>query len=198
MKRKTIFIALISLCLTGCVKTNELYGRSQYNSVNFDDNYYTSWSGVDKNLYSELNLEVVNYKNQKVSYDPKPEILDLDFGVENFNPNGLYYRDLSDKKEETEFGYNNCLSKTTNNKEFKYGIISKLFDGRMWCEGRFQLSRVQLNNSGFAMNFSKKLQKTEYISFSLRGGTNFKDHEFGETSIDIDISLSFYRKQDNS
>lgn len=185
MNRKLICFAIACIALTGCSKTNELYGKNQYNSVNFDENYYTSWDGVDEIDSNEINVQPSQLKVQRSG-----EIIELKNGVNNYNPQGLPYISTFDKDK--EFGYNNCLSKFTKNKEFKYGVTSKLFDGRVRCEGLYQLSRVQLNKTGFAMQFSKYLINAKYLAFSVRGGSNLK------TPLNRDLSFnlvwSFYRK----
>lgn len=185
MKRKLLCLGIACLALTGCSKTNELYGRSQYNSSVFDENYYTYWNGVDKINAKEVECQYSQLKVQKSN-----EIIILKNGENDYNPNKLPY--VSSLNKDKEFGYNNCLSKSTKNKEFKYGITSKLFDGRVTCEGLYQLSRVQLNKTGFAMQFTKYLINAKYLAFSVRGGSNF------ETPLNRDLSFdlvwSFYRK----
>ena len=191
MKHKILLLCLVSLSLVGCSKTGELYGKSQYNSVNFDDNYYTNWDEVNE-------IEIGNTKNYNMQFKVQKSkensgVIDLKIGSQNYNPNNNVYRDGLSESKENEFGYNNSLSKTTENKEFKYGVTSKLFDGRVWCEGLYNLSRVQLDKSGFAMRFSKYLLDAKYLAFSIRGGTDFKNsEEFGRHNITIDLYWSFY------
>lgn len=184
MKRKLICLSIVCLALTGCSKTDELYGRSQYNSSVFDENYYTTWDGVDLINTKEI---IGLYSQIKIQKDN--EIIDLKNGANDYNPNKLVYISTADKNK--EFGYNYCLSKTSNNKVFKYGVISKLFDGRVSCEGLYQLSRVQLNKTGFAMKFKKKLLNAKYLAFSVRGGSDFEEPL--NRHLSFDLVWSFYR-----
>ena len=194
MKRRITLLAFFALALTGCSKTNELYGRSQYNSVNFDENYYTSWDGVDKIDTSEKSCL---YNKEKLLCQTSIDEIKLQNGSLDFNPNKYVYVDRYNEGKDNEFGYKNCLSKTTNNKEFKYGVLSKLFDGRVWCEGLYNYSRVQLNKTGFAMRFTKYLLNAKYLAFSVRGGTDFKDAGgFGRIEISVNFVWSFYREVD--
>lgn len=193
MKQKILFLCLVSLTLVGCSKTSELYGKSQYNSVNFDENYYLNWDKVDE---IEINNRPINYNvDYKVQKSNENSgVIDLKIGSQNYNPENDVYIDKYAEVHDKEFGYNHCMSKTTNNKDFKYGVTSKLFDGRVWCEGLYNLSRVQVNKSGFAMRFTKYLLDAKYLAFSVRGGTDFLDsEEFGRHNITIDFVWSFYR-----
>lgn len=196
MKRKILLLTLIPLALAGCSKTDELYRKSQYNSANFDENYYTNWDGVDQ-------IEIANTKNYNAQYKVQRSnvnsgVIDLKIGSQDYNENKNVYIDKYSETKEKEFGYNHALSKTADNKVFKYGVTSKLFDGRVWCELQYQLSRVQLDKSGFAMKFNKYLLDAKYLAFSLRGGTDFLDsEEFGRHDIQIDFTWSFYRQYDD-
>lgn len=188
MKRKLLCLGIACLVLAGCSKTNELYGRSQYNSSVFDENYYTSWDGVDK-----INSKEVSGQYSQLKVQRSGEIVDLKYGENDYNPDKLPYVFKTDKNK--EFGYNNCLSKSTKNKEFKYGITSKLFDGRVRCEGLYQLSRVQLNKTGFAMKFSKYLLNAKYLALSLRGGSDFEKPL--EKDLSFNLVWSFYHQTED-
>ena len=98
--------------------------------------------------------------------------------------------------KETQFGYNNNLSKIE--KKFNYGITSKLFDGRVRCEGLYQKSRVQLDKSGFAMYFPKSLLTASYLGFACRGGTDFEaGQEFAHDDLNVDFTWSFIIHRDD-
>ena len=48
MKKIFVFIPLLTLGLTSCMKTAELYPNDAYCHTEFDLNYYTEWNNVDK------------------------------------------------------------------------------------------------------------------------------------------------------
>lgn len=193
MKNKFLFAAILGLTLAGCTKTQELYRRDEYNNPNFDANYYTKWDGIDE---LQTNTVLGSYESLKSTIDKG--VVDLKHNGYDFNPEKYVWRNDFDHSQ--EFGYNNNLSKSDLNKEFRYGMTSKLFDGRIWCDGLYQLSRVQVNSTGFAMKFPKYLVNCQYLGFSARGGTTYTNEEKEEnpsvnrTSIRIDVTWSFYRK----
>lgn len=198
MKHKLVFLALVGAVLGSCSKTSELYKRSDFNSPIFDENYYTNWDGVNEFKTTTVNAHFSNLNSETSHGEVK-----LTNGNIDYNPNKYVYRDDFSIDNANTFGYNYCLSKTATNKEFKYGITSKLFDGRVWCDHLFQLSRVQVDKSGFAMKFSKYLVNARYLAFSVRGGTDYADpnafkDEKSNKQISINFTWSFYRKIDDN
>lgn len=192
MKKKFLLITILSLALSGCSKTSELYRRDQYNSPIFNENYYEIWDGIDKlNIHENIGL----YSQLSSSYSEGP--VKLVNGNINYNKEEYVWLDTENIDHRKEFGYNNNLALSDSNKEFRYGMTSKLFDGRVRCEGYYQLSRVQLNRNGFAMRFPKYLVSTSYLAFACRGGTDFKDHEFKKTEIEIDVDWTFYKETED-
>lgn len=189
MKRKLLFLALVGVSLSSCTKTNELYKRDDYNSPIFNENYYEKWDGIDL-----LNVVKTQGQIKQLKSSSNTGVVDLKNGSLDFNPNKYVWCDYENLKHDNEFGYHNNLALDDSNKQFRYGITSKLFDGRVRCEGLYQLSRVQLNKNGFAMRFPKYLVDASYLAFACRGGTDFKEHEFGKTEIKIDVTWSFYKE----
>lgn len=79
---------------------------------------------------------------------------------------------------------------------FKYGYLSKLYDGRLKCDGYYQLSRVQLNKTGFATFFPKQLKDSFSFGIALRGGSTC-EHPLA-TNLKFDFHISFYIHNANS
>lgn len=73
---------------------------------------------------------------------------------------------------------------------FKYGYLSKLYDGRLRCDGYYQLSRVQLNKTGYATFFPKQLKETVSFGIAIRGGSTCQIPL--STHLKFDIHISFY------
>lgn len=61
-----------------------------------------------------------------------------------------------------------CMSETYTS--FKTGILSKLYDGRTECGGLYQLSRVQLDKTGFGTRLPETVNASSF-EFAARGGT---------------------------
>ena len=157
MNKRRLLLLLPIIALASCAKTERLYSENEYNSPNFDDNYYVEWEGVDKlNVVESVTYQFTPYSSMK------NEIFIGGEPVANYTWSG---------NESEQFGYNNNLSKTE--KKFSYGVTSKLFDGRVRCEGYYQKSRVQIDKSGFGMFFPKALKSTRYLGFACRGGTSY-------------------------
>lgn len=184
MNKRISLLLMTVFALTGCVKTKLLYDENAYNFVDFDKNYYTDWDGIDQ-LEDKINNRVPGpVTNLESSYDAK-------FKFANDNTEYIWSGD-----DDEEFGYQHNLSK--KEKKFGYGITSKLFDGRVRCDGLYQKSRVQLDSSGFAMYFPKQLLKaTKFLGFACRGGTNFPDQRFSKSNLKVDFTWSFYIHLEN-
>ena len=188
MNKKPFALLLVVFALAGCTKTKLLYGENAYNSPVFDENYYDEWDGVDEldkkvekvNSYSTFNLSCSDYVPEGA--DPVKKVT-----VNGITSKQYYWN--GDKGK--QFGYNNNLSKTE--KEFNYGVTSKLFDGRVRCESLYQKSRVQVNSTGFAMYFPKMLVSNRYLGLGCRGGSDYpKGQEFAYKKLDVQFTWSFY------
>lgn len=186
MNKKLSPILLFAIALTSCAKTEELYGESEYNSPVFDENYYTNWGGIE-NLEDKIeSRNTILPHNLKSSSSAK-------FKFDGDNTEYIW----SSGNEDEEFGYQHNLSSLE--KKFGYGITSKLFDGRVRCDGLYQKSRVQLDKSGFGMFFPKQLIKaTKFLGFACRGGTDFPDQRFAKPNLKVNFNWSFYIHLDNS
>ena len=184
MNKRIAFLLLTGITLASCAKTNLLYDENAYNYPEFDKNYYTEWEDIREiSINNEINF--VNPSSLHVS-DENTIVIGGNT-IPEYKWNGV---------KEEQFGYNNNLSKIE--KKFSYGITSKLFDGRVRCEGLYQKSRVQLDKSGFAMYFPKSLVSAKYLGFACRGGTDFPvGQEFSHDDLLINVSWSFYIHRDD-
>ena len=188
MNKKPLIFLLAAFTLAGCAKTNLLYGENAYNSPVFDENYYTDWDHVDElaNKIQSTKTKILTSPSFNCSADLGKVDVAGGYG-KNYNWGG---------DKEKQFGYNNNLSKIE--KEFNYGITSKLFDGRVRCESLYQKSRVQVNKTGFAMFFPKLLVSTKYLGFACRGGTDYPaGQEFAYSDLEVNFTWSFYIHLDN-
>ena len=128
MNKKPLIFLLAAFTLAGCAKTNLLYGENAYNSPVFDENYYTEWEDI-KSLDTKGSSEIVYYESKTTPGFFCSALTD--------SKEKMYVGGVEEKKytwagdKEKQFGYNNNLSKTE--KQFSYGVTSKLFDGRVRC-----------------------------------------------------------------
>jgi len=180
MNKKLPLLLLGAIALTSCAKTEKLYRENQYNSPIFDENYYVDWEGIN-------NINVVESTSGFAYAETAVQELDSPVVTNGKPVEGYTWGGVP----EEQFGYNHNLSKIE--KKFNYGVTSKLFDGRVRCEGYYQKSRVQLDKSGFAMYFPKALKQAKYIAFAARGGTDYPDSErFAYPDLKINVKWSFY------
>ena len=189
MNKKPFIFLLTALALTSCNKTNLLYGANAYNSPIFDENYYTEWEDIKEiDKKTDKNKVIYNYVDSEFFCSALTgEGEQIKIGSQTITK----YTWDGDKAK--QFGYNNNLAKIEP--KFSYGITSKLFDGRVRCESLYQKSRVQLNDSGFAMYFPKLLVSHKYLGLACRGGTNYYESklpDFSHTDLEIDFTWNFY------
>ena len=178
MNKRIPLLLLAGVALASCAKTNLLYDENAYNYVEFDKNYYTEWEDI-KNL--QTGNAIVFDKTSSVRFSDDNTIIIGGKTIEGYKWNGV---------KEEQFGYTHNLSKIE--KKFSYGITSKLFDGRVRCEGLYQKSRVQLDKTGFAMYFPKSLVSAKYLGFACRGGTDFpQGQEFSHNDLLVNFVWYF-------
>lgn len=190
MKRKSLALFLLIPFLAGCSKTSELYAGHAYNSSNFMENFYTETNGVRDLQINKIKSHDDLQKNVNFfSEDSLDHIRDYD--KQGSHP----WEELDDLKLDNEYGRNNNLSKIDG--AFAYGYLSKLYDGRVRCEGKFQLSRVQLDKHGYAAFFPKQLIDYSYFGLSMRGGTDYANTKSNPSPLKngaiIDLYVNFYK-----
>ena len=191
MKKQTVILLSLIPFLAGCSKTAELYSNYAYNSVDFMENYYKEQDGVrDLAVKKTTAYNLSDGKGFNSSNS-------LKYVKAEDNPENYPWVNLEDYSK--EFGRNNNLS--TIDESFAYGYLSKLYDGRVRCEGKYQLSRVQLDKKGYATFFPKKLEDYKYFAFSLRGATDYYVDDLPSplrSNCVIDVHINFYKHITNS
>lgn len=195
------------LVLTSCgYGLKEVYEGIPYNSTVFEENYFNSW---DKTLDSTNDkYEVNKVEEERVLTDS--DYVFTSFESDNFKAvepewnNYNYHIDVTEPEDgKLNYGPEVCLG--SNDNTFKYGITSKLFDGRLFCGGLYQKSRVQVAPSvpenekrgGFGIRFSKEL--TNGAPYFM---ANFKCSMVTENNYSLDsnrlsnitLKLGFYVK----
>lgn len=194
MRRKIIaLIALVPL-LASCNKTNELYGGYAYNSPDFMENYFVEHHGVNELKVAEAKSANLSANFGYVSSNSLKGVRSED------NPENYTWMEYDEANYNKEYGRNHNLTKT--DESFAYGYLSKLYDGRVRCEGKFQLSRVQLDRNGYSTFFPKKLYDYKFFAFSLRGATDYENTRSNPSPLSgkvyVDIHITFYQHITNS
>lgn len=169
MNKKFFVFPLLALILVGCRKTGETYEPGKYNSSNFDDNYYMEWNGVEQ-----------------IELGESMSISAFDYRTREIHNDGLPYG----------FEVKNLISEEDL---FSYGYLSKLYDGRLRCDGLTTRSRVQTDGEGFAAFFPKEYRGSDSIAFALRGGTTVNwGRNYRKTSAKVNLHFNFYKRVENT
>ncbi|MCF0117569.1 MAG: hypothetical protein HUJ61_05940 [Bacilli bacterium] len=108
--------------------------------------------------------------------------------VENGVPKWLLWQYCEPIKDAgVGFGPTHNLSSIDDS--FKEGIMSKLYDGRVRCDGRtYARTRVQIDKTGYSTKFPKTMMSGKYFGVALRGQTSYQGNGF-EAKVELKISL---------
>lgn len=195
MKNKIlgIFLPLLAISLSSCGANRELYKAGQYDSANYEENYYTSWNNVEKITPDE----VKEYNVTPSIDDPIKSgeaLTGLRYPDQYTSDNELLEWNSDTPVYDKGIGYGPTKNLTTIDNSFAYGYLSKLYDGRVRCDGYYTRSRVQLDKRGYATYFPKALSSYKYFAFSVRGGTGSKYESTRNIDIKVTYHVSFYVK----
>ena len=194
-KFKYVLIPMMVFTLASCGnKFGELYAPNQYETSTFMNNYYTERRDFDSIQVSEqntYNIDVVP-NMYRTTYDDNP-IEGLRAGDQYDTEGNLlsWNNDYPELNVKDGYGpYNALIHKDPG---FSYGYVSKLYDGRIKCDGFTVKSRVQLDKEGYATYFPKALSTYKYFGFAIRGGTDC-ERSFESTGYPtLDIHISFVK-----
>ncbi len=161
MKNKFIFKCL-SICLvfvlTACGKDlQEVFDGDEYNDPVFVNNYYRECPDVFESV--EPIVETLN---------PGEYVRTYESATKNY-----YDEDMSKLDYTSSYAENKKLSLIDDS--FKIGYVSKLFDGQMFCNGDFQLSRIQIDDEGFGMMFAKEMYDYDYFALNFKAAADNPD-----------------------
>lgn len=174
MKMKHILLPLIAITLCGCSKTDKLYKRGAYESPYFYSNYYLKEDTRDFQIAKEI--------------EETPMELHSHDGLKYLHAEDVGGLQWEYAEKEKLWSYNNNLALVDEG--FKQGAISKLYDGRVRCEGLYQKSRAQLDKVGFAAKLPLTMKHCDYFAFSCRGGTTLENPLMKE--IYFNFTICFY------
>ncbi len=210
-----IFLLFPSLVLTSCgYGLKEVYEGIPYNSTEFTENYYRVWDkSIDyrqeqNKITKTLETRILEQEKDKVFVKPfAGEGFETDY--ENFKiceKNWSGYEYGLDKREPDngKKAYGPAVKLSAIDQSFNYGVASKLFDGQIFCNGDYQLSRTQVGSTnlgdfgGFGVRFAKECTYSEYFmcNFKCSYVTN-ESQNLGLCSSSFTLKLSFYLKNDN-
>ena len=192
MKKSKLVLLMLVPFLASCTKTSELYDNYAFNSSDFMKNYFSEQNGTrDLEAASTTEYNLL----PGIGFDSSNSLVHV-----RSEDNVEKYPWSSPLELDKEWGRHNNL--TTIDNSFAYGYLSKLYDGRVRCEGKYQLSRVHIDKNGYGTFFPKMLANYKYFAFSLRGATDYENTMKNPSPLSgkviIDIQINFFRHITNS
>lgn len=212
---KILLLAPLALCLTSCIDPNEVYEQDAYNNPIFTENYYRIYPKEIRPIDSENdsnNITIDNVNHKEIKLGASQFVTRYEDAVRFDNDITKLEYDF-DESTGTDYdikGYGPEKKLAGIDDQFKYGYISKLFDGRLFCNGNFQLSRVQMDERGFGVLFQKELINKDYFACNFKmaandaekkiivpnHGSNPEDAE--QYDSDITLKVTFYLRDGNT
>ncbi len=197
------FLLLIpAMLLSGCgYGLKEIYQGDVYVSVDYNKNFYSEW---DETLFK---VEEDNKDQPVYSLDKENDSVFTSFNDDNFvrvQPDKNKYSydyDLNDPSDSDIKSYGQTYALGKNDSSFKYGYLSKLFNGQMFCHSKYELARVQIDENGFGTKFGKEIKEYDYFALNFKASLDYR-RDGKSTNIpghmsSIRLQINFYCKTDN-
>ena len=190
-KKRLLTILLFPFILCGCGEAvSDLYEKDAFNTGRFMDNYYLRWNNVDKIQPSKTyNYDATSITTVGVADRVTGRIDGIREEDQKYG-NVLLDWDSDRPVADYGIGYGPTKNMTSIDNAFAHGYLSKLYDGRIRCDGYQARSRVQLDSTGYATYFPKELTSYKYFAFFARGGTTC-ERTFKVFPI-FDVNVTFY------
>lgn len=204
-KRFKLLLFAPALLLSACgYGLKEVYPGSVYNSVDYNENFYREW---DKDVnYHKDGSKVENLSEDAYHLDQEKDHVFTKFNDTNFaynQPDYDKYSYISDIYEplDGKLSYGQTYALNKSEQSFRYGYVSKLFNGQMFCNGNYEIARVQIDESGFGMKFNKEVEKYSYFALNFKASLDYR-RDGKSTNIpnhysSIKLLINFYCKTDN-
>ena len=200
-----LFLFAPSLILTSCgYGLKEVYKGVPYCSADFFENYFNEWDS-SINPYDSANkiketadlLEISDANESFKALDDN-NFHELDTGWPTYN----YVYDKTEPTDGTK-AYGPAVRLSNYDDSFKYGVVSKMFDGQMFCNGDFQNSRTQVEptneneKKGFGVLFSKECNDASYFMMNFKCSVVKEDDQnLGRCDSMLELKISFFLKND--
>ena len=190
-KKRLLITLLFPFILCGCGEAvSELYGEHAFDTGRFMDNYYTSWNNV--NLIEPVNTYTYDATSVTTLGVADKTTGRIDGIKEEDQKFGNILLDWDSDRPVADYGigFGPTKNMTSLDESFAKGYLSKLYDGRIRCDGYQARSRVQLDSTGYATYFPKELISYKYFAIFARGGTTCE--RVFKTFPTFDINVTFY------
>lgn len=218
-------LSLISLvALASCTRTvSEVHNAGQYSTASFEENYLldvheypsavskgtTILDGATNVFFGQNDSPAIHDVQVKTNHDGRYASIFSYNGVELDDDKvgiGVEIKDYPDQDRSSfigkDFGLTKCLE--VYDSSFKYGVMSRLYNGQTKCFGTGTVGRVQIDELGFEKKFPKTAASGDYCLFSLRGATDYYlVREDGSISspeshnMTIDLKLKVFKGEES-
>lgn len=209
---KLVLFPLI-FALTSCgYGLKEVYLGDAYASGNFQKDYYRVWNEkIDERSTKNSIIRKESYELSADSDYVFTEYSDSNFRlVDRDSYESLTYEDDYYPNNEDKYlniGYGPTKKCSRLNDSFRYGYLSKLYDGQMFCHGRYQYARVQIDTEGFGTLFAKETNLNTYFAVNFKASYDYTKYNevdyspYGSDNVPftksaITMKVSFYCKED--
>lgn len=202
-KIKSLVLLPVISVLSACgIRLKEVYPSDGYNNTNFALNYYKEY---DKEIDPSKPNQIVKTIDVPLD-DPKYSVTESyeDAKTKGYTGTDLNY--VSDDKpndDKKNLVYGPTYKLSNYDESFKYGYISKLFDGQMFCHGGFELVRVQGDERGFGRLFEKEvtsMSNDAYFALNFKPASNVNAKQRANVpnhKSSFELFVSFYLKDGN-
>ena len=199
-----------SILLTSCgYGLKEVYDGIPYCSPIFEENYYKIWN-KRINPYDSGNSITETKDEYKLNDERDNVFISInDNTFKNCDERWATYtyeydREVEDMPEGTVM-YGPTVAMINLDNSFRYGVVSKLFDGQMFCNGDFQKSRTQVEptnknqGNGFGALLSKEMAESSYFMMNFKcavvkaNGDTVDSHIYSS----LVLKIGFYLKNNN-
>lgn len=208
MKRLPYKLILIAptLVLTACgYGLKDIYNGVPYTSTIFKENYYNVWADAI-NPFSKK-TKINNIAQIYVLSDEDnvfESIKDKNFRYVDADYETYDYENDISTPEEGLKSYGQTVRLANYDSSFRYGVVSKLFDGQLFCNSYYQKARMQVESvnqgdqKGFGVLFSKECKDAKYFMMNFKCalvGTDNSTLPSGLSS-DLELYISFILKNE--
>lgn len=197
MNKIVLFLTFMLSTSSCSLMLDDVYEGNAYNSPIFSENYYCRWDEqLKSNVTSTEEYELKDSIDQVFeTYSENTFEQNSGLSYSDDNPLGVDDPNLYGKA----YGETRKMSRVDDS--FRYGYLSKLFDGQMFCNGRYQLARVQLNEEGFGHMFDKEVKDFDkggnsYFAMNFKAAVDYTNEEKESYPhfSSIKMYVSFYTK----
>lgn len=209
LSRFKLLLIAPSLILTSCgYGLKEVYNGIPYNSSVFVENYYKVW---DKRINPYVQGNSITETKETYALTEENDNVFISIQDNTFKECDDQWATYTYEDREPEEGLNGLkmygptVAMINLDDSFRYGVVSKMFDGQMFCNGDFQRSRTQVEptngneGNGFGALLSKELNNGSYFMMNFKCAVVKADDTTVDSHImsDLNLKIGFYLKNSN-